>query len=114
MQDRGVLNILRGALGASDTIVLKLANAANTEKSVNALRNLVSLSRIFASIDPEVMHRLADEITNIKREVRTRRPGFWTALRIFASQDSRRALFETAAFVRAFGKALASAAKPAT
>ncbi len=106
----GVLDVLRGALGAGDAIVTKLATAANTQESINAVRNLVSLSRILGSIDPEVLHRLADEITAVKpAQTPAPPPRLWTAVKIFASKDSRRALVGAAAFLQAFGKAIGSA-----
>lgn len=110
LHDRGVLNILRATLGAGDTIVTKLADAANTEEAINAFRNVVSLSRILGSIDPEVLHRFADEVTRQKpQESDAPPPSLWKAIKLFAGKDSRRVLVGAAAFVQAFGKALGSA-----
>ncbi len=114
LHEHGVLNMLRGAVGASDTIITKLAEAANTEISINAVRNLVSLSRILGSVDPEMLHRLADLVTEQKAAGKdTPSPGFWSAIRMFASKDSRRALGGAAAFLQAFGKSLAAAKQKA-
>jgi uncharacterized protein YjgD (DUF1641 family) len=109
LNDRGVMEVLRGALGAGDSIVAKLATAMSTPESINAFRNLVSLARILGSIDPEVLHRFADEITREKPgSRRVPDPSIWSTVKILSSKDSRRALAGAAAFVQAFGRALAN------
>jgi uncharacterized protein YjgD (DUF1641 family) len=107
LHDAKVLDVLRGALGAGDTLVTKLAVASNSPESINAVRNLVSLARILGSIDPDVLHSLADELTARKPKESVAPPArLWTAIRMFASADSRRALVGSAAFLQAFGRAL--------
>jgi uncharacterized protein YjgD (DUF1641 family) len=107
LHDARSLDILRGALDAGDTLVTKVAAAMNTPESIKAVRNLVSLARILGSVDPDVLHNLADELT---AQARTRggapRPSLWRAIRVFAGADSRRALVGGAAFLQAFGRAL--------
>src|SRR3954469_16780188 len=61
LHDHKVLDLLRGGLGAGDTIVTKLAVAANSPESIATMRNLMSLARILGMIDPELLHNLADE-----------------------------------------------------
>lgn len=108
LHQSGALDILRASLGAGNTIVTKLATAANSKESIAAVRNLVSMSRILGSIDPDVLHSLADELSSrTPKETVAPPPSFWSAVRIFASQDSRRALAGSAAFLQAFGRALA-------
>ena len=108
LHDDHVLDFVRGALGAGDTIVTKLAVATSSEESVRAVRNLVSLGRILGSVDPDVLHSLADELTRKKpKETVAPKPSLWRAITSFASSDSRRALVGTAAFLQAFGRALA-------
>jgi uncharacterized protein YjgD (DUF1641 family) len=109
LQDARVLDLLRGVLGAGDAIVTKLAVATSSEESINAVRNLISLGRILSSIDPDVLHNLADELTSKKpKETVTPKPSLWRAIRLFSSADSRRALVGSAAFLQAFGRALAA------
>ena len=108
LHDARVIDVLRGALEAGDTLITKIAMATNTEESINIFRNMVSALKILGSIDPDVLHSLADEFASKhSKETVAPPPRFWTALRMFASADSRRALVGTAAFVQAFGRALA-------
>lgn len=108
LHETGAFDILRASLGAGDTIVTKLATAANSQECINAVRNLVSLSKILGSIDPDILHSLADELSAQKpKESVAPPPSLWKAMRVFASRDSRRALVGSAAFLQAFGRALA-------
>jgi uncharacterized protein YjgD (DUF1641 family) len=108
LHDAGVIDILRGALGARDTLVTKLATATSSTESINAMRNLVSMIRILGTIDPDVLHSLADELSSLSPKATVAQPpSLWNAIRMLASADSRRAMVGTAAFLQAFGRALA-------
>jgi uncharacterized protein YjgD (DUF1641 family) len=109
LHDAHVLDLLRGALDAGDSIVTKLATASASPEAINSVRNLISMARILGSIDPEVLHKLADELTSHPQERVAPPAGLFTALRIFASRDSRRALVGGAAFIQAFGRAMLKA-----
>lgn len=113
-QKSGALDVMRGVLGARGEIVEKLAEVANTPESIRAVRNLASLAKILGTIDPEVLHRFADELArnNQQHAIAARAPGLWRIFRTFFSQDSRRALAGTAAFLEAFGRALVSKQTP--
>jgi uncharacterized protein YjgD (DUF1641 family) len=106
LQDAHVLELFRGALDAGDSLVIKMATAAASPEAINAMRNLISLTRILGSIDPEVLHKLADELTAQPKQHIAPPARLWTAIRMFASRDSRRALVGGAAFLQAFGRAL--------
>ena len=62
-QDHGVLDTLRGAIGAGDAIVDKVSEFANTPEGVRAMRNFLALSRVFANLDPEKVDAVANAIT---------------------------------------------------
>lgn len=110
-QDRGVIDIVRGAIGRGDTIVVKLSQLASAPESVVLVRNLISLGRIAASFDPDVLGALADELE--KEKARTSRPqGLLQTLGRLASKDTLRVLAASAAFVSAFGKALVAPRSP--
>lgn len=107
LHDARVIDLLRGALDAGDALVTKVAVASASQESINAVRNLISMGRILGSIDPDVLHSLADELTSRKPKDTIAPPAkLWTAVRMFASADSRRALVGSAAFLQAFGRAL--------
>jgi uncharacterized protein YjgD (DUF1641 family) len=106
LHDVKVIDTLRGALGAGDTIVTKLAVGANTPESIAAMRNLVSIAKILSSIDPEFLHALAEELTTNRTVPPPSRSGFWRFIRMIASPATGRALVGTTAFLQAFGRAL--------
>jgi uncharacterized protein YjgD (DUF1641 family) len=110
LHDAKVIDLLRGALDAGDTLVTKLAVASKAPESIHAVRNIVSLGRILGSVDPDVLHALADELSSQEHTRLTASPpSFWRAMRMIAGKDSRRALVGGAAFLQAFGRALVTA-----
>src|SRR5271168_4680312 len=58
LDDRGVLNLLRGLVGAGDQIVGILTAAAGSPESLRGMRNFILLTKFFASIPPEVLDSL--------------------------------------------------------
>jgi uncharacterized protein YjgD (DUF1641 family) len=106
LHERGVIDKLRGVVGAGDTIITKLALAANAEETTALFRNVVSLSRILSTVDPDFLRRLSEELTAYSHN-RQRKIGVWTAARMLFGNEGRRAIVGASAFVRAFGRALA-------
>lgn len=106
-QDYGLLDILRGAIGAGDAIVGKASQFANTPESVRAIRNFLALSRVFASLDPEKVDAVANAITDDqcrKREPGCKPPSLLKSLQRMNSRNSRRTLATIAAVTDAFGR----------
>jgi uncharacterized protein YjgD (DUF1641 family) len=101
--DRGVLDIMRGAIGRGDTMVVKMAQFASEPESMALVRNLISLARIAASVDPELLSRVADEL---ERQNRGERVGVWESLR-----GAGKVAGASLAFAGAFGRALAKRGK---
>lgn len=109
LYDAGILDLARGAVAAGDTLVTKLAVAAGSEEAIAGTRNLISLGRLLTSIDPDVLHELAATLTATKyKETVAPKPSLWKALSSLFSSDTRRALVGMAAFLNAFGGALAA------
>src|ERR1700757_2480628 len=53
LHERGVLDIMRAALAASDEILQKVVDNARTPEAIRAIRNLLFWRRILGSIEPE-------------------------------------------------------------
>jgi uncharacterized protein YjgD (DUF1641 family) len=107
LHDARILDLLRGALGAGDSIVTKLAVASNSEESINVVRNLISLTKILGNVDPNILHAFADGIAlQKKQKAIAPKASLWGAVRMLTSADSRRALVGAGAFLQAFGRAL--------
>jgi len=106
-QDHGLLDILRGAIGAGDAIVNKASEFANTPESVRAMRNFLALSRVFASLNPEKVDAVANAITENqcrKNEPGCEPPSLLKSLQRMNSRNSRRTLATIAAVTDAFGR----------
>ena len=59
LHQHGVFELLRGALGASDRLIETAVDAAKSDESVRAIRNVVILGKILGSINPEVLQGIA-------------------------------------------------------
>jgi uncharacterized protein YjgD (DUF1641 family) len=109
LHDQGILDVLRGALGARDSIAELAASTANTPESVRALRNLVLLAQALGTIDPAVLADLTRAVpAAFTRETvkDAEPPGFLGLVRIFLGRDFRRWIAAMMALVVAFGRNL--------
>jgi uncharacterized protein YjgD (DUF1641 family) len=59
LHQHGVFELLRGALGASDRLIETAVDAAKSDESVRAIRNVLILGKILGSINPEVLQGIA-------------------------------------------------------
>src|SRR5580658_3996176 len=59
LHDHGVLELLRGALGASDKLIETAVDAVRSEESIRAMRNAIILAKMLGSIDPELLHGIS-------------------------------------------------------
>jgi uncharacterized protein YjgD (DUF1641 family) len=107
LHDRGVLNLLRGLVGAGDQIAGMLTAAAGTPESLRGMRNFILLTKFFASIPPEVLDSLVRTASEgAEREKANRAPGLLQLLRSAGSSDSRHAMAVTLDLLESAGKAL--------
>jgi uncharacterized protein YjgD (DUF1641 family) len=63
LHDHGVFDLLRGALGASGTLIETAVDAAKSDESIRAIRNALILGKILASINPDVLQGVAVAVT---------------------------------------------------
>jgi uncharacterized protein YjgD (DUF1641 family) len=76
LHDRGVLDLLRGLVGAGDQIVGMLTAAAGAPESLRGMRNFILLTKFFTSIPPEVLESLVGAAAaGAEREMAHRAPG---------------------------------------
>jgi uncharacterized protein YjgD (DUF1641 family) len=109
LHDQGILDLLRGALGARDSIVELAASTASTPESVRALRNLVLLAQALGTIDPAVLADLTRAVPAAFTRDTTRDaepPGLLGLARIFLGRDFRRWVAAMMAMVVTFGRNL--------
>ena len=108
LHDQGVLEILRGVLEGGNKILEIVVEAAKTPEGIRAIRNLVILSKILGSIDPELLKKLAEAVPEVlvgeAKAQETEPPGFWEVLQILCSKNLRRGLAVVNNLLEALGK----------
>ena len=107
LHDRGVLDLLRGLVGAGDQLVGILTAAAGIPESLRGMRNFILLTKFFASIPPDVLNSLVRAASKgAEREKAQRAPGVLQLLRRAGSENSRHAIAVTLDLLESVGKAL--------
>lgn len=107
LHDRGVLDLLRGLVGAGDQLVDTVTAAVDTPESIRAIRNFLLLTKFFSSIPPDVLNSLVQAVAEgAKKEKAREAPGLLGLLWRLRSEDSRRTLGMALDLVESIGKAL--------
>ena len=109
LHERGVLEIMRGALAASDEILEKVVDNARTPEAIRAIRNLLFWRQILGSIEPEwfkgIFQAIPEGIAEATAE-REKPIGLLGLLRRLTNKDSLRGLAAAIDFLQAFGRHL--------
>jgi uncharacterized protein YjgD (DUF1641 family) len=107
LHDRGVLDLLRGLVGAGDQVVDMLTTALNTPEAVRGIRNFLLLTKFFATIPPEVLSGLVQTANEgAEREKSNQAPGLLHLLRRMNSESSRHAIAVMLDLLEGVGKGL--------
>jgi len=95
LHDRGVLELLRGALRSGDALVEIAVGEADTPEGIRALRNLTLLAKMLGAIDPVLLADVTRAVPVSLEQARAdeaRPPGLLKLLRTFLDRDFRRGL----------------------
>jgi uncharacterized protein YjgD (DUF1641 family) len=109
LHDRRVLQVLRGALGASDKITESVARAADAPESVTALRNLIIIARTLGSMNPELVQSIAtaaSETLSSEKKPVIEPPGLMPLLGQFRRKELRRSIALINRFLETLGNQL--------
>jgi uncharacterized protein YjgD (DUF1641 family) len=107
LHDRGVLNLLRGAVGAGDELAATVTAALDTPESVRAMRNFLLLTKFFAGIPPDVLQSLVGTVrTGAERERARKAPGLLRLLWRLRNENSRHAVAVALDLLEGLGKGL--------
>jgi uncharacterized protein YjgD (DUF1641 family) len=107
LQDRGVLELLRGALRSSDKVLQILVDAVNTPEAICGIRNFMILIRIAGTLEPELLEALAQGVPEGLAQAKIPEPlGLWKLLKKLSSQDTRRAMTAMICVLESSGKSL--------
>ena len=115
LHDRGVLELLRGGLGSSDKVLSIIVDAAKTPEAIIATRNLLILSKVVFTLEPELLENITQAVPDSLARAKEQKPLTpWQMLKKMCSQDTRRALSAMLGLLESFGKGLGPvAAQPA-
>jgi len=107
LHDRGVLNLLRGLVGAGDEVIAAITAAVDTPEAIRGIRNFILLTRFFAGIPPDVLNSLAETVSaGAKREKARKAPGLLSLLWRLRNEDSRHAASIALDLLEGLGKGL--------
>ncbi len=92
--DKGVLDLAHGLMGGRDIIATELAAAGNKPETVAAIRNLISMGKLLASLDPATLDRLGNALDRAAKQKKAEEkpPSLWQLFKRVASEDGRRGL----------------------
>ena len=109
LYDRGALEIMNGALAASDEILEKIVANSKTPEAIRAIRNLLACQHVLGSIEPEwfkaMFLAIPEGIAKATAE-RGKPVSIFGLMRRAFSKDSLRAMAAAVAFLQAFGRHL--------
>jgi uncharacterized protein YjgD (DUF1641 family) len=109
LHDRGVFELLRGALGPGDKVLEIIVEAAKTPESVRGIRNILILARMLGNLQPEVVAAFArsmPEAIAISQARHSDPPGLWFLVNNLGKTDFRRGLLLVTSVLEALGRNL--------
>jgi uncharacterized protein YjgD (DUF1641 family) len=108
LHNSGVLELLRGVLGGGDKVLEIVVDASQTPEAIRGIRNLIIMTKILGSMDPELLKKLTeaipDVLVGVAKAQETEPPGFWETLRILRSKNLRRGLAVANNLLEALGR----------
>ena len=109
LHDRGVFELMRGALGSSDKVIEIVVDSAKAPEAIRGIRNLIILAKILGTIEPEQVEGFArslPEAIALTKAYESSPPGFWGILMKFRNRNFRRGLVLVNSMLEAFGRNL--------
>src|SRR5467141_2435429 len=109
LHDRGILDVTTSALRASDELLEKVVDSANTPEAIRAIRNLMFWRQVLGRIEPTwfqgIFQAIPDGLATATAE-RDEPVHVWKLLRRAFSKDSLRGLAAAVDFLESFGRHL--------
>jgi uncharacterized protein YjgD (DUF1641 family) len=111
LHDRGVLDLMRGALGSGDQVLEIAVAAAQSPGSIRGIRNLLLVVNMLGAIEPEVLKAFTQGVPEAFRKMvlEPEQPGLWSLMKDFLwNPDFRHGLAALNTMLEAFGRSLSS------
>jgi uncharacterized protein YjgD (DUF1641 family) len=108
--DKGILDLVHGLMGGRDIIASEVAKGMKSTDVVNAMRNMIALSRVLAALDPEALDKITkgmpDALASTASEAKP--PSLWQLFKRVTSEDGRRGLSFATRLLTGLGSATKS------
>lgn len=112
LHDTNTLDLIRGLLGAGDEVLNQVVSVATSPQSTRAIRNLLVLTNLLGTVDPEALHRIASSVTPALTERQPAEPpSLFAITRRLFGRDARRALATGVALLEGVGRSLGPSEK---
>jgi len=87
--EHGLLDVLKGAISAEDTIIEKVAGYADTPEGIRLMRNLLLVGAIVGSLDPDLLHAATKDLrASLSEEAERPQPELWATLKRMTGPDT--------------------------
>jgi uncharacterized protein YjgD (DUF1641 family) len=109
LHDRGVLDLMRGALGSGDKVLEIAVAAAQSPASIRGVRNLLLMINTLGAIEPELLKTFMQIVPQtLQTMVRNPEPpGLWRLMQDFLwNQEFRRGMAALNTFLEVLGRNL--------
>jgi uncharacterized protein YjgD (DUF1641 family) len=109
LHDRGVLDLMRGALGSGDQILEIAVAAAQSPTAIRGIRNLLLMINTLGAIDPELLKVFMQIIPQTLQTMikNPEPPGLWRLIQDFLwNQEFRRGMATLNTFFEVLGRNL--------
>jgi uncharacterized protein YjgD (DUF1641 family) len=107
LQNRGILNLAKGALGSGEEVLQILVNVANKPEMIRGIRTMMILAKVADAFPPELLEGFEQALKEGLAEAQKPKPiGLWEVVQKLFSQESRRVLIATASILEGVGKSL--------
>ena len=109
LHDRRIFATLRGALGAGDSLVERVTEAAKSPDAIAGMRNAITLGKILASINPQLLEGIAAAVATTLDSAKAPAqdpPGLFAMLKQFQRRGTRRSIGLLNRFLEALGNQL--------
>ena len=109
LHDRGVLDLMRGALGSGDKVLEIAVEAAQSPASIRGMRNLLLMINTLGAIEPELLKTFVRIVPQTLQTVvrNPEPPGLWRLIRDFLwNKEFRRGMSALNTFLEVLGRNL--------
>jgi uncharacterized protein YjgD (DUF1641 family) len=107
LHDRGVFDLLRGALGSSDKVVEILVDEAKSPEAIRALQNFLILTKTFGTIDTDRLRAMTEAVSaTMLKPQDSPPPGIWGLSKKLWNKDFQRGLSAAQSLLEKFGRIL--------